>query len=170
MKTHQGIELSEYLYEYALKILEFVTTNPGTHAHRIAEFAGLPKVTVQAVCLKIERAGCFTHTTQKYRGGRRYYYKATGLPLPNRTLPVSKRKRFIEQTQTNSGFDVFSANDALNMPKFMRALASVTEVEPVNASTFLGHTKDQHKKQSKLIRAEYRAAHRGAIYTGESRL
>lgn len=159
------MNVSEHSYAKAKVMLAFIQSNPGSHMQQIADDAGMLKATAHITVQKMVSAGVLTFTTKRYQGGKRHYYKATGIPLPAR-VPVKRVK--VDQIEQKLLAEPIAAESLRTLPSFIRAITPVITPEPINAVAFFGHTKEQHLKQSAIMRQERKT--RGAMYTGVARL
>jgi len=161
------MNVSPNAYEKAKEMLAYIKLNPFSHMQQISEGVGMLKVTAHLIVQKMVDAGVLTFTSRKYRGGKQFLYQVTGKPLPARTS-IHKVKPGQVQQKVNE--EPISEKEFVSLPSYVRAITPVTPTAPVKATGFYGHTKEQHQRQSAIIRKERSAAQRGAIYTGVSRL
>jgi hypothetical protein len=159
------MDLSANHYNKAKLILEFITDNPECNVHQIADHVSMLKGVAQIVVAKMVDAGCLTFSTGKIRGGRRYFYKTTGAPLLPRTPRVKKGPLEL----TGPALDPISPEEYRRLPSFLRALTPVVIPEARLSIVINGHTPEQHKLQSAVMRKDRSKALQGVKYSGNSR-
>lgn len=162
------MQMSENAYQKAKEILNWIIEHPNEHMGEIADAVDMLKASAHIIVQKMVRTDVLTFTTKRHRGGKRHYYQATGKNLPQR-VPV-KRTRVSQIEEQTLNAEPLPVDEYQSLPSFMRALTPAIEPHPINAVAFFGHTKEQHQRQSAIIRKERGLALRGVVYSGEPRL
>lgn len=160
------MDVSELMYEKAKLTLDFVKENPECSIQSIAINAGMHASTIQQVVNKMIKGGCLTYVAKKHTGGRKYYYLATGNPLPQRQVVKTERERGFDKPVLM--IDPVPTESFIKLPSFLRAITPFEGDHSAPAVQYIGHTTEQHVKQSRVMRQQRKKV--GVVYTGESRI
>lgn len=159
------MRVSTAAYEQGKLMLMFVEQNPMCDLQAIADSVGALKASAHHTVKKMVDAEVLTSHKQTCKGGYHLLYQATGKAMPERE-PI--KKYVPPEPALTIKNDAVSAESLIALPSFIRAITPVMEAPAISAVTYNGHTKEQHIKQSEIMRQERRT--RGAMYTGVARL
>lgn len=160
------MNLSEHSYAKAKLMLEYIKKNPDIYMPDVAAAVELSSVTARNVAHQMVKAGVLTFKAKNIGKGKRNYYRVTGIKLPPRN------ETFVPDTYygTNNTLDPVDIETYRRLPGFLRALMPVIVTNSKPSKVVSGHTVEQHKLQSAVIRKDRATALQGIKYSGESRI